>query len=537
MKKIILTSLFFVITFGSVVMVEAATISAVPETDVLGVGQEFYVDIKVDTGDDFINAVQSKITFSNDVLEVIGVDKSSSIFNFWIGEPEISNDEGTLGFIGGSDKGVSDEALQILRIKFKTVGSGNASISMSESVVTANDGKGINVLDSIENINVLVGTNVVESQIIPEIPVELPEKIERKAVKATKLPDAPVVRVPLYPNSEEWYNHQEEFTILWDVPDDITKVAVFVDKSPKTEPPVAEEGLFTGKKIDMLDEGENYVHVQFKNSEGWGEVTHFKISIDVTSPPAFTARISATVSDNPSPEIDYKAEDGLSGFSYTLLFVDGGDSINSTSTPFAIPSQKPGKHSLIVKVFDKAGNSSEDILEFEILPLETPVIEFITSKISQGDVLFVSGRSIPNSFVDYRVFKENKEVFTGVADTDISGKWKASLEEVLLKGNYYLIVNARDSRGAVSYDTEQEDVRIKAKAIISFGFVDLGWFEIAIIIILLVIAGGGIGLWYYTFEVQKRQAYSVIANRDVAKMSKLLSDNLTEIESLIKQQK
>jgi hypothetical protein len=52
-----------------------------------------------------------------------------------------------------------------------------------------------------------------------------------------------------------------------------------------------------------------------------------------------------------------------------------------------------------VRVFDLAGNSVESDLAFEVLPLPTPVIEFVTRSISQDELIFASGKSIPNAYI------------------------------------------------------------------------------------------------------------------------------------------
>lgn len=537
--SILLPVLFFVSVFSA----EASTLYFVPESRSFGIGQEFFVDVRVNTNSEFINAVQATINFPENILEVVETDKKNSVFNFWIDEPDV--DAGMVSFIGGTAKGVSGGSLQILRIKFKAIGAGSADIKITEAVVTANDGKGTNVLSSIEETNIGVGTKVVPSAPAPilvkdvekPVVVALPQKVERVAVVSSDLPKMPEVSVPFYPNQQTWYSHQGETIALWNIPEDITKVAVVVNGIPNFEPTEAEEYLFNGKNIGVLDEGIHYVHVQFKNNKGWGEVAHYKISIDSTSPMPFETKINSFVSSNPSPEIEYKNEDGLSGASHALIFIDDREPIRSTTTLFALPPQRPGEHVVVVRVFDNAGNSVEDDLIFEVLPLEIPVVEYITSRVSQDEFIFVSGKATPNGFVEIRISNESQEVFSGEFETDISGKWEAVIEENFVKGEYYLVVSARDSRGAVSYDSEPTEFMVKAKTIISFGFVELGLFEILVIIILLVLAGGGFGAWYYVTEINKREAYNIIANRDVKKLSKLLQDNLLEIEDLFKRQK
>jgi len=189
----------------------------------------------------------------------------------------------------------------------------------------------------------------------------------------------------------------------------------------------------------------------------------------------------------------------------------------------------------LVKVLDLAGNSVEDDLEFETLPLPTPTVDFIIRAVSQGELVFASGKAIPNGFVDVKVFnKEGQEVFADAAETDGSGNWKINIEEALPTGKYTLVVSARDERGAISYPTEPEDFKIRAKTILSIGFVDLGWFEILLIIILLTVSGTSVAAWYYTTTKRKREAYKIIAGRDIDKLSTLLANDVKELEAWFK---
>ena len=100
LSNFILYSLFFILAFAP--SANASTLYLLPEGKTFARGQEFSVDVKVDTSDVFINAVQSTVNFSNNILEVVSTDKNSSVFNFWIDEPEIYYELGRVSFIGGS---------------------------------------------------------------------------------------------------------------------------------------------------------------------------------------------------------------------------------------------------------------------------------------------------------------------------------------------------------------------------------------------------------------------------------------------------
>ena len=126
--------------------------------------------------------------------------------------------------------------------------------------------------------------------------------------------------------------------------------------------------------------------------------------------------------------------------------------------------------------------------------------------------------------------KAGQEIFTEISTSDGLGNWETIIEKMLVKEEYTLSVNARDNRGAVSYPTTGEIVKVKAKVVLSIGSVDLGWFEIFVIIILLVVSGTSLTAWYYVSTNRKREAYKIIAGRDLDKLSALLVDDLEKLE-------
>ncbi len=527
------------------VKAEAAVLYFLPEAKTFDIGKEFSVDVKVNSEEVFINAAQATVKFPSDILELLEVDKSNSAFNFWMEEPIISNEEGTLVFIGGTAKGVAGEALQVLKMKFKAKGMGSAELTMSSAVVTASDGQGTNVLSAIEKTSIGVGIDEVDFEPVPDKPaesddkpVEEPEKVERKPILVGDLPEAPKLRVPLYPDESQWYNHLGEVIVLWEMPPDIIKVETKLSQAPDKKLGNTEKELFTGKSFGILEEGIWYIRAQFKNNIGWGKYAYYKISIDTMPPLPFEIEIDNEVSDNPTPKISYETQDSLSGISHALVFIDGKGPIESTETSIVLPIQPPGKHTVLVRVFDFAGNSVEDDLEFEILPLPIPTITFLTKTISEGDLIFISGKTVPNGFVDIKVFnKTGQEVFAEVSTSDGLGNWQTIIEKRFAKGEYTLSVSARDNRGAVSYSISSQVVRVKAKIILSIGFIDLGWFEIFIIGILLVAFVVSALAWYYIAVKRKREAYRVVAVRDIDKLTKLLAEDLEGLESWVQKSK
>ena len=554
MKKfLIITTTFFAFSLlWNVVAAQAATLYLVPDAQNFGASQEFTVDIKTNTENVSINAAQATVQFPVNILTLLEIEKGGSIFNFWAEEPVISDEAGTLKFIGGATKGVSGSALQILRMKFKASGLGKAELTFSDAAVVAADGKGTNVLSQMTGATYVVSAEMVqpeapeppEPEIIQEPegpapepepePVEQPKPVVREPVIAQNLPQEPVLTVPLYSDSSKWYNHLAEVIVFWEVPDDVVKIGARIDQDPNGSIWNAENietVLFTGKKFDVLEEGVWYAHVQFKNNIGWSEIAHYKISIDTTPPLPFEIGIDNKVSDNPLPKITYETYDSLSGIAEYLIFVDG------KKLPVLTP-QGPGEHTIKVRAIDLAGNSVEDDLEFEVLPLPTPTIDFITRSVSQGEFIFASGKTISNGFADVHVLnKAGSVVFSGESSSDELGNWEITIEEPLARGVYTLRATARDSRGAVSYPTEAETLKIKAKTIVSVGFIELGWFEIFLIILLLVISGVSMTAWYYVSLQKRRAAYKMVAARDIDKLTKLLAEDLEGLGDWVEKSK
>src|SRR3989344_3209482 len=123
---------FFVFAYWQVA--SAAVLYVSPPAKNAAIGDEFFLDVKGNTEAVAINAAQAVIHFPNSILTADSIDKSGSIFNFWVEEPVISNENGTINFIGGTPKGISGDTLQLLRIKFKATGSGSADVTFSDAV-------------------------------------------------------------------------------------------------------------------------------------------------------------------------------------------------------------------------------------------------------------------------------------------------------------------------------------------------------------------------------------------------------------------
>lgn len=117
-------------------------------------GTNFTLTIKTDSLSQPINAVNGRLIFNPDKLEIINVSKIGSIFNIWLEEPNFTNLEGKLSFQGGVPRpGFLGNGGTVLHIIFKAKTPGIASIVWEKAEILAHDGKGTNILTNLQNYN------------------------------------------------------------------------------------------------------------------------------------------------------------------------------------------------------------------------------------------------------------------------------------------------------------------------------------------------------------------------------------------------
>jgi len=530
---------FFGIVTASILFVQithAATLSFVSSANTASIGKTVTVSVRIDSQGQSVNAAQGTIVYPAGILQVVSINHSNSVFNIWGQEPAVNTSTGAISFLGGGTNSFTGTSLYILDVTFMVKGAGLATLDFANAGVTAGDGTGANILTGTNPLSITVsgtsGTGVSAAPAASSTTVLQP--ITRAPVVAAKLPTTPTISVPLYPDPTRWYNRLGDVIVLWNVPADVTRVAATLDhvKSNSTAP-APETTLSNGKDFGTLQDGIWYVTAWFKNNVGWGSPSYYEIAIDTTAPLPFTARVENAGTDNPSPTIQFQTSDSLSGIAGYTIAVDGTVVATTTATTLTLPPQSPGTHTLVVSANDLAGNSAQDTTSFQILPLPTPRITFLGTSISQGGSAFVSGDGTPSSSINAVVLDGSKrEVFSGTSPVDASGHWEISVDVPLAAGKYYFSATAHNERGAQSAASAEQSFTITAPSIISFGFIDLGWFGILIIVILLATTGASLWLWRNIARKQKRGLYNIVAGRDVEKLSTLLSSNIDELARL-----
>ncbi|HUC31337.1 MAG TPA: cohesin domain-containing protein, partial [Candidatus Paceibacterota bacterium] len=447
-KKILFIGAVVVVAFSfhAIPAAHAATMSFVSSESSASIGDTIDVSVRVDSDGQTVNAAQGTIQYPVDILQVVSVDDSNSIFNVWATPPSVNTSTGAISFLGGSTNSFSGTSLYVLDVTFVVKGTGTATLDFTNAGVTAGDGTGADILDGTTPLSINVnGAGTPSAVPVPGLPNTgtasgtIPQPVTRVAVPAAGLPAAPVLTVPLYPDPTRWYNQLGDTIVLWNVPTDITQVSASINHTESNVIGTPEATLSNGQDFGILQDGIWYVTVRFRNNVGWGPPAYYKISIDTGVPLPFTTQIENAGTDDPSPTIQFETSDNLSGIADYTIAVDGTVIATTTSTTMTLPPQSPGTHTLVVTAIDLAGNSVQDSTTFQILPLPTPQITFVEPSVIQGAFAFASGNGTPSSSVEVVVVDaSNREVFDGTAPVDSDGNWDIAVKVPLAIGKYFL---------------------------------------------------------------------------------------------------
>jgi len=184
-KKYLLPALVIIASFLIVEPAFAAKTFFGTKTQEMKAGQSFEVSVFIDTENEVINAIEEKIIFPQDLLEIKKINDSNSIINFWI-DPvkncvsngvEKSNEICFSGIIPG---GYNDNQGLILSITFLTKKEGSGTIKFGEVKALRNDGQGTEAPLTISNFQFSISKEVLTTQpSVPEIKdLEPPENFK-----------------------------------------------------------------------------------------------------------------------------------------------------------------------------------------------------------------------------------------------------------------------------------------------------------------------------------------------------------------------
>jgi hypothetical protein len=455
--------IFALILWGGVFVFSASAASLYfsPSSGSYTGNQSFPVSVYTSSPGQAINAVSGKVSFPQDKLSVSSISKTGSIINLWVQEPSYSNSAGTVEFEGiVLNPGYIGSAGRVITINFRANKSGSVPLTFLLSSVLANDGLGTNILDQTGSANFTILAEQTEGP---------PSQIGQQSLGVA--PSAPQITSSTHSNFANWYNLNDA-SFSWDIPNGITASRLLVGRILNSSPTVVYSPAIDSKDITELEDGIWYFHVQLRNSNGWGDVNHFRFRIDTESPSSFSIEFpDGDSSDNPKPRVIFTTGDKTSGISHYRIKTDDGEFFRVDkddivkSGIYELPLQDPGTYDIIVEAYDNAGNKTVASNGFTVIPIDAPKIIDYSDYISKEGRLTVSGTALAGSKVKIFVQKgdDNKDkaqiikIDEGVNGTEIEqiitndkGEFEMVYDEKLDSGKYRLWAQAIDSRGAKS---------------------------------------------------------------------------------------
>jgi len=179
-QKIQIIILFFAFCFlFSYNSAKAAKLDLISEIQEIGVNQQFQADLVLDTENEEINAVEGKVIFPENLLELKEIRDGATIVNFWIERPKVKSGN-QIAFSGIIPGGYIGKKGLIFSAIFQSNNQGEDTIKIQEAKTLLNDGKGTQASLSISNLQFLISKQVPSPQIpISEIKdIDLPEPFE-----------------------------------------------------------------------------------------------------------------------------------------------------------------------------------------------------------------------------------------------------------------------------------------------------------------------------------------------------------------------
>lgn len=163
MKKIILVLLF--IAFTNTAFAQSVSFTSSNENP--AIGEEFYIDLNLETNNKNINAIESELSFDKNLLKLNRFDTSKSFITHWIDQLKNENSIKIAGIVPNGFGGYINNPIlgNVTRLYFTPVKSGPALVNVSNTFVTENDGNGtvlpinpvsflINISSEVKNKNI-----------------------------------------------------------------------------------------------------------------------------------------------------------------------------------------------------------------------------------------------------------------------------------------------------------------------------------------------------------------------------------------------
>jgi hypothetical protein len=489
------TAIIFLLFWAMVTIAEAASLTISPNTGVYTANSTFTVRVVVNTDGKPINAADGTLSFNPRELSVVAVNRTNSIFNLWVAEPAFSNSAGTISFSGGSPSGYTGQSGTIMNVTFRALGSGTPRVSYTSGSVLANDGRGTNVLTTMNG-----GSYTIQA------PTTSPEPERIEYVAPANTPAAPQITSSTHADQAGWYTAKDA-VLSWTLPSGITGVRTLLDQNPSSVPTKVYDDPIRTITLADLTEGVSYFHLQFRNAEGWGRVAHYRLAVDSKSPTSI-AITQAPDNDFSSPiqTLQVAVEDETSAVRRFKIKIDANEPYEfideTASGTIALPPLDPGYHIVIVEAFDQAGNSIIGTYSFTIEAFDRPRFIEYPTEISEDVIPVIKGMTRPNATVEIFLSRVGGDPTTYSVVADDSGEFIFIPEGRFATGVYQLSARSTDTHGAKSELSDTIRIAVQQPGFLRIGSLLVSVLSVVVPLVAMLILMV-LGVWFLLLYLRR----------------------------------
>ena len=206
------------------------------------------------------------------------------------------------------------------------------------------------------------------------------------------------------------------------------------------------------KKLSFID-GSYQISIKAVDMAGNEADYQINILVDTEAPEPFEVKVDPEGwTNNTEPIISFSTTDKTSGISHYLFSINDGEYIEITS-PYKLPAQEDGRHTITVKAVDNAG--WETISTTKVYIDTTPPITPENIRVIPGNKDNSKWDSPSGDVIEYIIYKNNGDK-TGIDDTTAiySVSNEEFIDDLLLNGEIYsyslLAIDRAGNRSLIS---------------------------------------------------------------------------------------
>ncbi len=422
-----------------------------PSTVNLNVGQTATITLYVAAADQTITAGDGTIVLPAQVTGT-SVSKTGSVFSLWPEEPSIAG--ATIRFAGGKPApGYQGASGKILSFTIRGASEGTGLVTLSGGRILYNDA------------NVYTGGG-------------------NSTINVTRVVSGAVISSTTHPDPNAWYKARDA-SLSWTKPSGATTYSYTLSHD-SGQPSKTGSGTQASVGFIGLADGVWTFALTTNFSDGKTASSSYTIRIDNSPPQPFSFKSERqNGAADPSPILSFSTTDTPSGIDHYEIIVNGKSIATTKDTTYKLPVQTPGKYTLVVRAFDKAGNTTDATGSFTVegfpgpvithWPLLTSVLEPITFKgtayYDSKVILYLDGKVVAEFMVKDNLSdaaKQKTDLSTVKGDDSV--EWLYTYRGLVIRGYHVAYAHQQRPDGAISDRSNEVRLTILWTTVYLFGY-------------------------------------------------------------------